>query len=175
MFWLIAVSVGAAILYLFLSVKAPNAIHAKFGLRPTEWSLISTDLGRGHARRRRLYGFGVAGEPDAVFRGKQTGQLVVGEYKNRLFKGYVRRREYYQVILYIGLTRNAYQSTNVVGVLSFKDTRVEIAHNEPLFRALIGMRGEVVDSLKRRKPINQSPLHKRIDIVTGNQKFRFPK
>lgn len=174
MLWLIAVIAGAAILYLVFAAKAPHAIHQKFGLNPDHWTIVSSDLGGGHSRQR-LYGFGVAGEPDAVLRGNRTGQIAVGEFKNRRHGGYVRQREFYQLILYIGLAREVYRSTNVVGVLAFKDARVEIAHDDALFRALIGMRGEVLDSIKRRKPLNRSPLHKRINIAAGNRKVRFPR
>lgn len=171
---ILSIIAAAVIIYLVLQLRAPNDIHRKFGLQPGQWDLISSDLGKGHPRKK-LSAFGVAGEPDALFRGNSTGQIIVGEYKNRRHAGYVRRREFYQVILCIGLAREAFGASNVVGVLVFKDARLQIAHDEELFRSLLGMRGECLGSMKQRKPINDRPLHRRINVRPGSRKISFPK
>lgn len=169
---ILCVVAAAVVLFLVLQRQDPQGIYRKFGLKPGEWELLSSDLGKGHARSR-IGAYGVAGEPDALFRGARTGQVVVGEFKNRRYRGFVRRREFYQVILYVGLAREALGATNVVGILAFNDSCVEIAHDEQLFRALIALRGEVLGSLKRRSPINDRPLHKRMSVTPRNRKVRF--
>ncbi|MGP0171106.1 hypothetical protein ACSVIJ_04410 [Pseudomonas sp. NCHU5208] len=171
---ILAIIAAAVILYLVLQLRAPHDIHRKFGLQPGHWELVGSDLGKGHPRKR-LNAFGLAGEPDALFRGKRTGQIVVGEFKNRRHAGYVRHREYYQVIICIGLARETFGESNVVGVLVFKDKRLEIPHDEALFRSLIGMRGECLGSMKQRKPLNDRPLHRRIAVRPGSRKISFPK
>ena len=171
---ILSIIAAAVVLYLVLQLRAPHDIHRKFGLQPGQWELVGSDLGKGH-RRKRLSAYGLAGEPDALFRGNSTGQIVVGEYKNRRHAGYVRRREFYQVIICIGLAREAFGTTNVVGVLVFKDARLQIAHDEELFRSLLGLRGECLASMKKRKPINDRPLHRRITVRPGSRKISFPK
>ncbi|MBM5458994.1 hypothetical protein H8F21_15610 [Pseudomonas sp. P66] len=171
---IIAIIVVAGILYLALKAKAPRDIYKQFSLPANQWTIVGTDLGKGHPRKR-LSALGVGGEPDAIFKGNRTGQIVVGEFKNRKYKGYVRRREYYQVILYIGLAREVFRASNVRGVLSFKDQCVQVPFDEALFQALIGIRAEVPISLKNRKPKDSRPLHKRMKISPGNQKIRFPR
>lgn len=171
---ILAIIAGAFALYLVLRAKAPLDIFKQFSLSSTQWTIVGTDLGKGHPRKR-LSALGVGGEPDAIFRGKRTTQIVVGEFKNRKYQGYVRRREYYQVMLYIGLAREVYGVSNVVGLLSYRDECVKIPFDESLFRALIAIRVEVPISLKYRKPKDSRPLHKRINISPGNQKIRFPR
>lgn len=171
---ILGIILAAAALYLTLKAKAPLDIYKQFSLSATQWVIIGTDLGTGHPRKR-LSALGIAGEPDAIFRGKRTGQIVIGEFKNRLYKGFVRRREYYQVMLYIGLAREAFKESNVVGLLSFRDGCVQIPFDEQLFRALVAIRTEVPISLKNRKPQDSRPLHKRMGITVRNSKIRFPR
>lgn len=164
--------VAAIILYYALKGTAPKQIYGLFGLRESDYELLSSDLGKGHPRKR-LGGHGLGGESDAIFRGKRTGQIVVGEFKNRKHKGLVRRREYYQVILYIGLARQTFGSQNVVGLLAFNDARVEIPFDANVFNALVGLRGEVLTSLSRKKAQDARPLHRRIRVAPQNRRIRF--
>lgn len=171
---ILAIVIAAVVLYLVLRAKAPLDIYKQFSIPATQWTILGTDLGKGHARKR-LSALGVGGEPDAIFRGKRTGQILVGEFKNRNYKGYVRHREYYQVLLYIGLAREVYKEKNVVGLLSYRDECVEIPFNEPVFQALIALRDEVPISLKNRRAKDPRPLHKRVSVAPGNRKIRFAR
>jgi hypothetical protein len=171
---ILGIILAAVGLYLALKAKAPLDIYKQFSLPATQWVILASDLGKGHPRKT-LSAFGVSGETDAIFRGNRTGQIVIGEFKNRMYKGFVRRREYYQVMLYIGLAREVFKQPNVVGVLSFRDECVQIPFDEPLFRALVAIRTEVPISLKNRKPQDSRPLHKRMGISVKNPKIRFPR
>lgn len=174
MLTLLAVIAAIVLFYLVLKARAPLDIYRQFSLPASQWTILGTDLGKGHPRKR-LSALGVGGEPDAIFKGKRTGQIVIGEYKNRKHKGYVRRREYYQVILYIGLARQVFGESNVIGLLSFKDECVQVPFDEQLFRALVEIRTEVPISLKYKKPKDPRPLHKRMSITPMNPKIRFPR
>lgn len=173
MITIFAILAIAALLYLVLKAKAPNDIYRQFALPASQWKIVSSDLGKGQPRKR-LGAFGIGGEPDAIFRNARSSQIAVGEFKNRSYKGYVRRREYYQILLYIGLARETFNSTNVVGLLSFRDECIQVPFDEGVFRALIALRSEVPISLKNKRPIDPRPLHKRVTVAPGNRKIRFP-
>lgn len=170
---ILALIAAAVVLYLVLRAKAPLDIYRQFSLSAAQWTILGTDLGKGHPSKK-LWAFGVAGEPDVIFRGTRTGQIAVGEFKNRNYKGYVRRREYYQVLLYIGLARVVYRENNVIGLLSYRDECIQIQFDEPVFKALVGIRTEVPISLKNGKAKDSRPLHKRMNVDPRNRKIRFP-
>jgi hypothetical protein len=172
MYFLIGLILTGVALYLLLKGRAPGQIFSLFNLSEGKYELVSSDLGKGHPRRR-LGGFGLGGEPDAIFKGKRTGQIVVGEYKNRKHKGLVRRREFFQVQLYLGLIRESFGTQNVVGILAFNDGLVQIAYDHEVFLALVGLRGEVLTSLQKKKAQDKRPLHRRINIASRNQRIRF--
>lgn len=174
MITIFAILAITALLYLILKAKAPHDIYRQFALPAAQWAIVSCDLGKGHPRKR-LGAFGVGGDPDAIFRSSRSGQIAVGEFKNRKYRGYVRRREYYQILMYIGLARETFNTTNVVGLLSFRDECIQVTFDEGIFRALIALRSEVPISLKNNKPLDPRPLHKRITVAPGNRKVRFPK
>lgn len=164
---------AAILLYLFLRARAPKDVFKQFSLSSSQWSLLGSDLGKGYSPRQ-LSAYGVAGIPDAIFQGRRTGQIVVGEYKNRLHKDFVHRREYYQVMLYIGLAMSAYRTTNVIGVLSYRDRCIQVTFDQAVFDALVELRYEPSESLTKRRPVNDRPLHKRMKVVPTSRKIRFP-
>lgn len=174
MYLIIGLVVAATLLYLVLTSLAPKEIYKVFGLRNDQYEIIGSDLGKGHPRKR-IYGFGLGGESDALFKAKGSGRIVVGEFKNRKHKGYVRHREYYQVLLYIGLARETFKQRDVIGVLAFNDAIVEIPFDQCVFDGLVAMRGEALASIKAGKAADRRPLHKRIHVRPQNQKIRFPK
>lgn len=173
MFTIIGVVTLAIALYLYLKGRAPRDIFRQFSLAPGQWTIVGSDLGKGQ-QRQKLFAHGVAGEPDTIFKNTRTEQLLIGEFKNRNYKGYIRRREYYQIILYIGLAKAMYGTANVVGVLSFRDTCIDVPFNQDVFLALVAMRLEVPVSLKNKRPQDPRPLHKRIRVAPGSKKIRFP-
>ena len=153
---LIVVAV-AVLLYLALQGKSRDDIFSTFGLSASEYELISTDLGKGHPRKR-IGLRGVGGEPDAIFQHRRSGKLVVAEFKSRRWARRIRPREYFQVVLYIGIARAEFRTNNVVGILAFNDKSFEIEHQSELFSSLIQLRGEVLTSLKRKRALNSRPL-----------------
>lgn len=153
----IAVLLAAFFLYLAVKGKSKDDIFRAFGLDPAAYELISSDLGKGHARKRIRWR-GVGGEPDAIFRHKRSGRIIVGEFKSRRWARRVRPREYFQIVLYIGIARAEFTSNNVLGVLAFKDKVLEIEHHPELFSNLIQLRTEVLASMKKKKALNSRPL-----------------
>lgn len=162
-FLAVVVAVIFYVLYRSSSQSAENEIHAKFGLSNSKFKLISTDLG-GKNPKLRLSAMGVGGIPDAVFESRKSKVIVVGEMKARKLKGGVRLMEFYQVIIYIGLLRQLYPNHAIEGILGYNGALVRVAHDQELFNALIGLRAEILTSLKNKKPSNPRPLHKRIQV-----------
>ncbi|HHH9441273.1 TPA: hypothetical protein ACP32N_003210 [Pseudomonas aeruginosa] len=153
---LIVVSI-AILLYLARKGQSKDDIFRTFGLSSSAYELVSTDLGKGYPRKR-IGWRGVGGEPDAIFRHKHSDRVVVGEYKSRRWGRRMRPREYFQVVLYIGIARAHFKTNDVVGILAFNDKTLDIEHQPELFFNLIQLRGEVLTSLKRKKALNSRPL-----------------
>ncbi len=168
----LGVLVLIAAVYFFHKGTAQNEVHAKFGLSPATYRIVSSDLGDS-SPRKRLYGRGVAGEPDALFLGASQSHMVVGEFKSRKYKGYVRPREFYQISLYLGLALQHHRPKTISGVLAYADHRVEVEFDAEVYAALIDLRPELLSSLKHRSPVNNTPLQKRMNVLTKNRHIRF--
>lgn len=68
--------------YLRRQGKSKDDIFRAFGLDPAAYELISSDLGKGHARKKRIRWRGVGGEPDAIFRHKvAVGSSSASSYR----------------------------------------------------------------------------------------------
>lgn len=159
------------IVYLFISRGADGEIFGKFGVSSLTFTLVSSDLGRSSSGNR-LTAFGITGEADAVFRSRNGNQIIVGEFKSRKYKGYVRPYEFFQTILYIGLARDHFSASKASGVIAYADGKVEIAFDQAVFDALVSMRGEMLGGLKNKKALNTVPLHKRMDVLKANRGLR---
>lgn len=172
MFSLIGLILLGLALYVLLKRKAPAQIFQIFRLNEALHELLASDLGSGHPRRR-IGALGIGGEPDAIFKVKSSGQIIIGEFKNRKHKGYVRRREFYQVQLYLGLAAINFKTQDVVGLLAFNDQCIEIPYDHELFDALVGLRSEVLTSLYKKRAQDSRPLHRRRSVTPRNRKIRF--
>ncbi len=148
--------------------SADHEIFSKFGVSPTGFILASSDLG-GSSAGNRLSGYGITGEADAVFQSRNKKQLVVGEFKSRKYKGYVRPYELFQTILYMGLALRHYDAQSVTGVIAYADNKVEVAFDKTVFDALVELRAEMLTGLKNKKALNTMPLHKRINVLKVNR------
>jgi hypothetical protein len=158
--------------YFFRKRQAPNDIFGKFGLSPGAFTLVSSDLGDS-APRKMLRGSGVAGEPDALFSAKAARKVVVGEFKSRKFKGFVRPYEFFQTILYMGMAKQTHGAHDAHGVIAYADARVQVYFDQAVFDAIVDLRGEMFSSFKERKPINAKPLQKRMNVLSLNRHVRF--
>lgn len=163
-----------AAVYFFHKGAAQNEVHAKFGLSPATYRIVSSDLGDS-SPRKRLYGRGVAGEPDALFLDTSKSHMVAGEFKSRKFKGYVRPRELYQLTLYLGLALQQHRPKTITGVLAYADHRVTVEFDVDVFSALIELRPELLSSFSRRSAVNPTPLHKRMNVLAQNRHIRLAR
>lgn len=153
---------------------AAREIIKRFGLDASKYHLVSADLG-DVCQRQRLFAFGLVGEPDAVFRSRSIWkqEWVVGEFKSRHHKGYVRPNELFQVILYIGLVRKHYQAPRVRGVLQFADKAVLVKFDAELFNALVNIQEEMLRAFEAGVlPAGLVPLQERMDVLACNRHIR---
>lgn len=154
--------------------EATRGIIRRFGLDVSKYNIVSADLG-DVCQRQRLFGFGLVGEPDAVFRSRSIWkqEWVVGEFKSRHHKGYVRPNELFQVMLYMGLVREHYRASRVRGVLQFADKDVLVKFDAALFDALIDVREEMLRVFERGvPPVSLVPLQERMDVLSCNRHIR---
>lgn len=151
------VSIAAVILailaLLFVSRSRSQARNHRmcilFGLDPSEYDLLGSDLGGG---RDKVYlrANGVVGVPDAVFRHRRTRHIVVGEAKKRrVGRNGVTKYERFQVILYIGAAESKYRK-NVSAIIHYGcGTLIPIDSDRATYRRLIGLIPEYRKVAKR--------------------------
>lgn len=159
------------VLYLFFQRQSDEEVYEKFGVSSKTFKLISSDLGKRKSRvflRRK----GVTGVPDAVFEATRGKELVVGEYKSRTHKGYVRFNELYQVMLYMGHLQARYPSYTIRGCLAYADQRVSIAFDPQLYQGLMDVAPEVKKALRKRTVQDALPLQKRMPVNTMNSDLK---
>lgn len=160
----------AAIFY-FQKQKASGEVFSRFGLRESSYRMLSTDLGKSEGRIK-LSRHGINGIADAVFEAVTGYEIVVGEFKSRKYRQKVKLYELYQITLYIGHLRSLYPKHHVRGVLAYADGKVSVTFDPALYDALIGLRPEYWESVKQRKVVNSTPLHKRIKVNALNRGLR---
>ena len=73
-----------------------------------------------------------------------------------------RPREYYQVILYIGIAKLRWPQHEVVGLISYRDKTVWIYHDQRAFQGLVDLKPEAVRSIRAKKAANPTPLPSRL-------------
>ncbi len=137
-----------------------NKVFALYRVKKSEFRLVGTDLGNS-TFRKKLFTKSTVGEPDAVFVSMDERRAIVGEYKERNFRGVVRYREYYQVMLYIAGALNMKDVDEAWGLLRYRDGLVRIKYNKRLSDMLEEMAFELKRSSKRWKPVVKTPLHER--------------
>lgn len=133
---------------------AKSELFTKFELDLAEYQLISTDLGDEHPKVF-LSTQDIVGVADAMFRSRRHPVLVVGEAKSRRYRGRMRRREYYQMILYLGAARRQFPRLRVTGRLSYADAVVPVEFDEDTFRKLLSM----VPELRQFLAEHPKPAH----------------
>ncbi|NVL48644.1 hypothetical protein F2S72_01380 [Pseudomonas syringae pv. actinidiae] len=160
-----------AAIFFFLKVKAPVEIYTRFGISLATHKLLSTDLGNATGRIK-VGRYGINGIPDAVFELLAGKHILVGEFKSRKYRDYVKLYELYQIMLYMGHLREKYPNHSITGCLAYADGRVSVQFDAALYEALIGLKVEYWETVKRRRPVNPTPLHKRIRVNGANRSLR---
>lgn len=156
--------VFAIVLYWLSKGTAQRGVHANFKLDPGRYKLLGTDLGSQDVGSIFLSFAGVNGKPDAVFEDRKKPCIIIGEHKARKYKTGVRLREYYQVVLYMGIARRKWASHEVKGCLSFDDKVVWVDFDNHVFQALIDLKPEAIEGIIRGKARNPTPLHRRMNV-----------
>lgn len=159
------------VVFVILKIKAPVEIYSRFGISVATHKLLSTDLGNSTGRIK-LGRFGINGIPDAVFEALTAKHILVGEFKSRKYRNSVKLYELYQIMLYMGHLRAKYPNHTVVGCLAYADGRVSVQFDPELYQGLIGLKDEYWETVKRRRPVNSTPLHKRIKVNGANGGLR---
>ena len=127
---------------------------------PFWYFYIGSDVG-GNTKPYFIYKKKVAGAPDAVFYNILKLQYVIGEFKSRDYKSYVKRREYYQVVLYVGLM-SLWFLPRAKGIICYGcGAVVPIKYDNKVFKNLLSLRNEINNSKKYWQPENPTPLHQR--------------
>lgn len=171
MLYVIGALLILAAAYFILKLNAPMEIYSRFGVSATTHKLLSTDLGKTTGRIK-LARYGINGIPDAVFEALTGKVILAGEFKSRKYRGEVKLYELYQLMLYMGHLKERYPQHTIVGCLAYADERVKVRFDPDLYQGLVDLREEYWQTVKRRKPVNTLPLHRRMKINSANLTLR---
>jgi hypothetical protein len=103
----------------------------------------------------------IVGAADAVFVSRRGRDGIVGEYKSRHHRGFIRRRERYQVTLYMGLLKRSRGLETVNAVIRYADRCVPVSFDEALFNDLLALAPEYQKARARWRAPDPTPLHQR--------------
>lgn len=145
--------------WLIGAFRARQRVYALFEINPKDYRLLASDLG-GRKPLYLRYGR-IVGAADAVFVSRRGHDGIIGEYKIRQHRGFVRRRERYQVTLYQGMLKQQRNLTTVTGVIRFADATVSVRFDDDLFTRLVELEPEYRTARKRWRTPNPTPLHAR--------------
>ncbi|WP_213664409.1 hypothetical protein [Stutzerimonas stutzeri] len=154
----------ASVLYWLSKGSAQRGVHANFKLDSGRYKLLGTDLGAQEVGSIFLSYAGVNGKPDAIFEDRKKPCIIVGEHKARKYKAGVRLREFYQVVLYMGIARRKWPRHDVKGLISFDDKVVWVDFDSHVFQALLDLKPEAIEGLRSGKASNPTPLHRRMCV-----------
>lgn len=114
------------------------------------WYYITLSLDIGGAKGR-LYSYkGINGIPDAVFKHCLLPRYIVGELKGRKFgRAGMRKYEFGQLMLYIGILKKRYFFSSVKGRLSYKDKVLNVDYDKKIFSEIINMKPDALKIINR--------------------------
>ncbi len=129
---------GASIVLHVRRRRYSARICRRWGLDPARVRVVASDLGR-HRATWSLRADGLVGNPDALFRDRANGRLIVGEAKSRHYRGSVTPYERYQVTLYLGMVGRLYRRPARAILLYGNGRRVPLDFDEGLYRRLLAL------------------------------------
>ena len=154
-----AMAAVAITLLLFILFRG-HSVRKIFKL-PITCIFLGSDLG-GNKNPYYINKREVNGAPDAVFFDWLRLTFVVGEYKSRSYNNKIKWRENFQVILYIGLLPPWF-FPRCKGYIAYGcGNVVKIHYTSRVFRKLMKLKGELRTAKKNWKPVNNTPLQKRL-------------
>ena len=111
-------------------------------------TILDADTGRGHGGpdMRPMVADGLVGKPDAIFRNGR--RITAGEYKNAQIGSRPRRRDLYQLTLYMGMLQSLHPSAQIDGRLVYNNRTLHIEFDQKLYKRLLGQRQPVLDLLR---------------------------
>jgi len=171
MLYIIGAILILGIVFLVQRLSASGEIFSRFGVRESTHRLLSTDLGKSSGRIK-LSRFGINGIADAVFESLSGKKILVGEFKSRKYRGEVRLYELYQIMLYMGHIKAEYPNHSVEGCLAYADGMVKVVFDKAVYDALTGLKREYWETVRNRRPVNTTPLHKRMNVRAENRTLR---
>ena len=154
-----ATGLALCLWWLLGAYRARRRVYALFEINPRDYRLLASDLGGRKPRYLRIGN--IVGAADALFVSRRGREGVIGEYKNRPHRGFVCRRERYQVTLYQGMFKQQRNLSEVSAVVRYADATVSIRFDEPLFGRLVALEAEYLKARKHWRAPNPTPLHDR--------------
>ena len=125
---------GCATTFLAMNRRRYSARLARhWGLDPATVSVVASDLGR-HRSSRPMVVDGLSGAPDAIFRMRRTGTIVIAEVKSRHYRGTITPCERHQVTLYLGMATRLYRRPVTAIILYGNGRRVPLEFDKNLYR-----------------------------------------
>lgn len=139
--------IGVAVVIAFLwytgrrQRSARRDFHQTFGVDPKA-RLVQADMGRDHnlSGKQIIFADGLSGKPDVLF--KHGNRRIVGELKQADVRGRIRRRDHYQITLYMGMQQSEHSQAQVEERLVYANERHTVEFDPALYRDVLSYRAE---------------------------------
>lgn len=101
------------------------------------------------------------GTPSTIFLKKNGKSAYVCHFNPRYFKGRVKVRERYQMLLFMGLVKEIYKPEIIQGAICYRDHLEAIKFEPVIYKQLLDLREEYSEAITEWKAPNVRPLFNR--------------
>lgn len=152
---------GLALLLLWLRrFLVKRRLFKLCGVPTSSYRLLGTTL-LGFGRPVKLRSHDLNGIPSTVFLKKNGKSAYVCHFNPRFFKGRVKVRERYQMLLFMGLVKERFRPEKVQGAICYQDHLEGIAFEPAIYQQLLDMRDEFSIAVDKWEAPNPRPLFNR--------------
>ena len=124
------------------------------------YKLLATNL-KFPKRSIKLNKNKIQGSPTTLFIKSDGKTAFVCQYIQREFKGRLKVRERYQMLLFMGIAMEKYKLESIVGAIRYYDHLEFINHEPIIYKKLLNLQDEYREAIQEWKAPNDLPLFKR--------------
>ena len=147
----------AIILWIIRSYFIRHKLFELFGVPTSGYKLLATNL-KFPKRSIKLNKNKIQASPSTIFIKSNGKTAFVCQYNQRDFKGRVKVRERYQLLLSMGMTMEKYKLENIKGSIRYHD-HLEIIKYEPtIYNNLLDLQREYNEAIQEWVTPDERPL-----------------
>ena len=150
----------AIILWMIRSFFIRRALFNLCGVATSNFRLLGTNL-TGFRKSFKLEKDNLYDYPGAIFIKKDKSIVCVCQYNPRDYKGRVKVRERYQMLLFMGIVMEQYKPENIRGAIRYNDHQEFIKYESETYEKLLDLQDEYSEAIRKWEAPNDRPLFNR--------------